>query len=224
MVLHEHTIEELVAKYVPNNSVIAMGTAHHSAAFLKKLAFKILEENFKIKVVPTSAKIAAIASTLGIPLTSINEDEIDVAIEFVSFADDDFNFIKNETHSLVRDKIVAQSAGELIVIIEKENFVKKLSGKLCFEITTFGWKKTLAQLALFGEAKLRENNSKPIKTESGNYLADVQIDEMHSLEELETRTKNIPGVIETSLFLGYADRIILHNGDLTVKSRIQKEP
>lgn len=222
MVLHEHTIEEMVAKYIPNNSTIALGTAAHSATFLKKIAFKIFEENYKIQVIPTSAKIAAIASSLGIQMASVNEAEIDVAIEFVTQADENFNFIKNETHSLVRDKIVAQTAGELIAIIEKENFVKKLSGKLCFEITTFGWKKTMAQLDLYGKAKLRENNSNPIKTESGNYLVDVEIDEIHSIEELETRTKNIPGVIETSLFLGYADRIIMHNGDITVKSRIRK--
>lgn len=223
MSLPEHVVESIVSKYVKNNSVLAFGTSDHSELFLKKLALQIEEHNLKLKVVPTSAKIAAILSSLEIPMASINDDEIDLGIEFVSQVDDDFNYIKRETNSLVRDKMIAQSSEELIAITEKENFVKKLNGSIPFEITPFGWKKTLTQIDLYGKAKLRELNNKPLKTESGNYLIDATIDEIHNLEELEAKLKDVPGVIETGLFVGYADRIILHNKHIIVKSRIQKE-
>lgn len=223
MVLQEEVIESIVSKYVKKNSIIAFGTSSHSIVFLKKLAFRIEEEGLNVKVVPTSAKIAAISSSLGIQSASINEEEIDLGIEFVSQIDGNYNFIKRESHSLVRDKIIAQSAEELIAITEKENFVKKLNGTIPFEITQFGWKKTLTQLDLFGKAKLREQNGKPFKTDSGNYLIDAEIDEIHSLEELESKAKEIPGVIETGLFIGYADRIILHNHSIEVKSRLNHD-
>ena len=43
-----------------------------------------------------------------------------------------------------------------------------------------------------------------------------------SLDDLEYQTKEIPGVLETGLFIGYADRIVLMDGKkITVKSRIR---
>ena len=55
-----------------------------------------------------------------------------------------------------------------------------------------------------------------------SYLADVECDEIYSLEDLEFQAKTIAGVLETGLFMEYADRIILHNDRIEVKSRIQK--
>ena len=75
-----------------------------------------------------------------------------------------------------------------------------------------------------GAAKERKTGESLTKTESGNYIIDVLTDSIPSPEEFEYQAKEIPGVLETGLFVGYADRIILYDkGKIEVKSRIGKE-
>ena len=109
------------------------------------------------------------------------------------------------------DKMVAQSATQLIAIVPKENFVKHLYGIVPFEITQFGWKKTIAQLEQFGTSALKMQENRPFITESGNYLANVDIRIKFLPEDIDYSAKNIPGVLETGLFIGYADKALLYS-------------
>lgn len=221
--LEEEIIKALVDKYLRDNITVALGTSKHSETFLKKIALKVTENELKIKIVPTSLELATLCTSLKLPIASINDKEIDVAFEFASMIDNQFNFLKRDSKSLIRDKMIAQSATELIVVSEKKNYVKRLHGKIPFEIDSFGAERTLLQLDEFGEASFRlKENGERYTTESGNYIVDVKFDQVYSLEDLEYDTKKIPGVIETGLFLGYADRILLHNDRIEVKSRIIK--
>ncbi|MBU0635473.1 ribose-5-phosphate isomerase A [Candidatus Micrarchaeota archaeon] len=219
--MHELAIEGLIAKYIKNDSVVAIGTSQLGERFLKTLAVKLEERNQKIQFVPTSVRLAGIASELELPIASIDEQEIDVAIEFPEQADANYNFLKIDSESLVRDKMIAQSASDMIIILQKEQFVEKLFGKMALEISPFGYKRTIIQLEKLGPTKLKTENNKPVVTESGNYFALTHIDEIYSPEDLEFQAKEIPGVLETGLFVGYADRIIVHSPGLEVKSRIR---
>ncbi len=221
--LEEEIIEALIDKYLRDDITVALGTSKHSETFLKKIALKATENELKIKIVPTSLELATLCTSLKLPIASINDKEIDVAFEFASMVDNQFNFIKRDSKSLIRDKMIAQSATDLIVVAEKKNYVKRLHGKIPFEIDSFGAERTLLQLDEFGEASFRlKKNGERYTTESGNYMVDVKFDQIYSLEDLEYDTKKIPGVIETGLFLGYADRILLHNDRIEVKNRIVK--
>ena len=222
--LHEQHIEDMIAKFVKDNDVVSIGTSKQGETFLKKLALALEHEHIPInhiEFIPTSNHLAIIAGQLKIPVTSLNEKEIDVAIEFVDAIDEHFNFIKRNSYSLVRDKMIAQSAAVLVTVAEEKNFVSRLKGRIPFEITPFGWKRTLNQLEMFGKARLREENGKPLKTETGNYLIDVDCDEIYSIDDLDYQAKNIPGVLETGIFIGYADKIVLHNNKIVVKSRTE---
>ncbi len=221
--MKEDTIAELIAKHVKNGQIVSLGTGEFEEHFLKKLALHAEEKNHKIKFIPTSMKLANIAAQLGLEITSIEEHEVDVAIEMVDLVDKNFNYIDNETYSLVREKMIAQSSAELIVVAKKENFVQRLHGPIVFEISPFAYKRTVAQLEQMGPTAIRKEEGRSFKTESGNLLAEVKIDEIVSIEDLNYQAKEIPGVVETGLFIGYADRIILYDkkGGIESKSRMQ---
>ncbi len=224
MALNEDIIDALVEKYIKPDSVLAFGTSREAEIFLKNIAIKLEDSSHHLKsveVVPTSSHIAAILSSIGVPIADLNEKEIDVAVEFADRGDHSFNFIKRDSLSLVRDKMIAQSAAEMIAVVEEKNFVKRLSGTIPFEVAVFGWKRSLAQLEAMGEARLRMTGDSAYKTETNHYIIDVEVDEIYSLEDLEFQAKNVPGVLEAGLFIGYADRILLHNGKgIQVKSRM----
>ena len=220
--ISEEALDEFASKYLKKESIVAIGSDELGEKLLKKIALKSQEQELGLKIVPTSSRIATLCSSLKLEIASINEHEVDTAFEFASIVDKNYNFVKRNSNSLVRDKMIAQSAEELIIIAEEKSFVEKISGVIPFEISTFGWQRTLLQLQKLGKAKLREKNSHPFRTETGHYLADVECDEIYSLEDLEFQAKTIAGVLETGLFMEYADRIILHNDRIEVKSRIQK--
>lgn len=212
--ISESVIERFVLKYIKDDDVVSVGTSKYGEVFLKKLALALELEHIPInfiKFVPTSNRLAVIARQLGLPIVSINEHEIDFALEFVDQIDHGFNFVKRDSFSFLRDKMIAQSSETLMVIAQEKNFVKKIRGKIPFEIAFFGWKRTVNQLSVFGHARLRENNGKKFKTETGHYVVDVDCDKIFSIEDLEFKAKEIPGVLETGLFLGYADKVVLHN-------------
>lgn len=224
--MEDRHIGNFIARYIKDGDVVSIGTSDLGEKFVKQLAIALELKNVPInhvEFVPTSMRNATVASSVGLPIADINESEIDVAIEFVDQVDENFNFIKRNSHSLVRDKMIAQSSAILIAIADENALVKRLKGRIPFEVSTFGWKRTLTQLDSYGKANRREKDGVPFKTETGNYIIDVEFDKIFSYEELELHSKNIPGVLETGLFVGFADKIILHGKEIRVMSRTEGE-
>lgn len=216
----DERVEALLERYVKQNSVVSFGTGASNESFLKKLAIYSETAGIRIKVVPTSHNMGIICSQLKLPTASLDDVSIDLAFDFVDSVDEDFNYISNETTSLIRDKMIAEDTAEMVVVCEEKNFVKKMVPNICVELSNFAVNKTITQLMNLGEPILRTAKARPVMSETGHYFADVKCDEIYSLDDLDYQAKRIPGVLETSLFLGYADRVVLHGANLTVKSRL----
>ena len=167
MKLNEELVDAIVEKYIKNKDVISFGTSKASEQLIKRIAVKIEEKDEKIYVVPASLRLASIASDLELEIVTLNEKEIDVAFEFAEFADEEFNFVKMDALSLIKDKMIGQSAAELIVLCDYDKFEKRLK-VIPFEVVSFGWQRTEIQLGALGNAKLRKHNGKVFRTETGN--------------------------------------------------------
>ncbi|MCD6434049.1 MAG: ribose-5-phosphate isomerase A [Candidatus Diapherotrites archaeon] len=194
-----------------NARVLAFGSTDEAFELMKAVIAKFTSKQLKqLSIIPTTYEIAEYAFNKGIRIADINRN-IDLAVEFASKADKNFNFIKLKTTSLVRDKIIAFNTKELVVCCNQENMQDYVHGRILFEVVPFGWEHSLAELSRFGDAWLLENSNGIIKTENGNYLIAVDVEPIYSPEDIEYQSKKVPGVIETSLFIGLADRILLYN-------------
>ncbi|MEM0359737.1 MAG: ribose 5-phosphate isomerase A [Candidatus Diapherotrites archaeon] len=224
MPLDERIIEAIAERYIHDGMVLAVGTGPQNLVFLKQIALKAHEKGYQLSIVPTSVKIAEVAASLKMKIASINTADIDLSIEFADIIDKNFNFISRLTTSLVRDKMVGQSAAEMLVIAKESTYVKRLYGIIPYEVDVFGAVHSLVRLDQFGKAKFRLNkNGEKYLTETGNYIIDVDIDKVYDLEDLEYETKEVPGVIESGLFIDYADRVLLYNEKIHLMSRIGPE-
>lgn len=221
--ISEERIGDFLERYVNGRKVIGIGSSRLGELFAVKLALMAEEKGLQIEFVPTSAKMALLFHEMKVKTVSLNEKEIELAFEFAGQVDFDFNYSKTDSRSLIRDKMIAQSAAELIVIANNHDFVKKINGIILMEITEFGWKRTLSQLEAIGKTELKKIKGNFVRTESGNLIAEVTAEPIYNLEEIEFSAKQIPGVIETGLFIGYADRIVLCGKQIEVKSRLQSE-
>jgi ribose 5-phosphate isomerase A len=219
--LSEEQVDAFLTKYAGDGKVVSVGTNQLGELFLKKIGLLCEQNNWEISLIPTSTGQIHTAQVFHLPITNLNEREVDVAFEFVDWADYDYNFIKERSTSLVRDKMIAQSAGELIIVLPETNFVKKLRGIMPVEISSFGWRRTLLLLEQIGKVDFSKYANEPPKTESGHYLVEVEIDSGLLADDIDAQARMIPGVLETGLFVGQADRIVLIGEQgLKVKSRL----
>lgn len=214
-------------EYINNGNIIAIGTSRYDTEFVDELVKYFLFKKKEVFFVATTSRQAAQLSDLGQKVVSLNDREIDVGIEFVDQVDFDYNFIKRETRSFIRDKMISQSALNLITVADKMDVVDKISKDVSVEISSFAWERTILNLQSYGLARVvLDIDGNIIKTETGHYLARITLDKNITLEDFEYSVKNIPGVLETGVFLGMADVIFIIDKDdsksqkISIKSRI----
>ena len=200
-------------EFVRDGMVVGLGTGSTAKHMVIALGEQV-RAGMKLRGVPTSAETAALARQSGIPLIdNENRWEIDVAIDGADQVDPHFNLIKGGGGALLQEKIVAASAKQFIVMVDHTKQVPVLGGSfpLPIEVIPFGWGSTAREIETLTESRvvLRERNGTPFKTEAGHLILDVRIDRIDRPGELEAALNLIPGVVETGLFVGRTNILIV---------------
>jgi len=193
---------------IKHDDIVAVGAGKNDKEIISELVKYLSLDDKRVVFVPTVNAQAKLFHDLGQKTISLSDREIDVAIEFVDQVDKYYNFIKKTTNSFIRDKMIAQSALNLVVVTDKANIVDDISSDIYVEISTFAWQRTILNLQSYGVARIvMDLEGNYIKTEIGHYLARVTLDRNITLDDFEYSVRNIPGVLETGVFLGLADTI-----------------
>src|SRR5262249_48817300 len=154
---------------------------------------------------------------LGIPLVTFEDvEQIDIDVDGADEVDPQNNLIKGLGGALVREKIVASAARRFVVLVGREKIVPVLGirGGLPVEVVPFGMgacRRRLEKLAL--PARQRTTNGAPFVSDNGNFILDCQIGPLSDPRDLEAKVLEIPGVVDTGLFLGMAPTVLIQNGD-----------
>ena len=203
--------------YVKDGMVVGLGTGSTAKHMVIALGEKV-KAGLTLRGVPTSQETAALAKQCGITL--IDQDSrwiTDVAIDGADQVDPAFNLIKGGGGALLKEKIVAASAKQFIVLVDHTKRVPVLGGSfpLPVEVVPFGWGNTVRYIESLtkGRVVLREHNRTPFKTESGNLIVDVHLARIDRPQDLEIALNHIPGVVETGLFIGRTDILIVGTPD-----------
>jgi ribose 5-phosphate isomerase A len=203
---------EAALDYVKDGYVVGLGTGSTIRYLLAALGQRV-RAGLKITGVPTSEETAELARKAGIPLLS--DDDlwpIDVAMDGADQVDPQLNLIKGGGGALLREKIVAANARQMIITVDETKRVSVLGGAfpLPIEVLPFGWRNTAREIEqLGGKTVRRERNSHVFRTASGHYILDLHIARIEDPADLEVRLNRIPGVIECGLFVGRTDVLIV---------------
>lgn len=201
------------AQFVRHGMIVGLGTGSTAKHMIRALGEKV-RAGMNLRGVPTSQETASLAKQAGIPLLDAdNRWEIDVAIDGADQVDPQFNLIKGGGGALLKEKIVATSAKQFIVVVDHTKQVSILGGAfpLPIEVIPFGWGSTIREIESLTKSRivLRERNGAPFLTEAGHFIVDVHLDRIAQPGELETALNLIPGVVETGLFVGRTDVLIV---------------
>jgi ribose 5-phosphate isomerase A len=202
--------------YVADGDVVGLGTGRAATAFILALGERV-RQGLKIRGVPTSVASQELAERLGIPLTTFDEvAELDVDIDGADEIDPQLGAIKGYGGALVREKIVACASKKLVLLVGDEKLVPKLGtrGKLPIEALSFGLPATIRHLERLGlKPQPRLKDGKPYLSDNGNPILDCGVEPIDDPVQLERAIREIPGVVETGLFLGMVDAVLVQRGD-----------
>jgi len=193
--------------------VLGLGSGSTAAFAVEALAARVTK-GLGVVAIPTSERTAAQARRLGIRLSSFAEHRrVDMTIDGADEVEiGTLNLIKGRGGALLREKIVASASDRMVVIVDEGKLVDRLGqhAPVPVEIVAFGWQVTLDRLADLGaRPTLRVVGDEPIRTDSGNYIADCAFGEIGDAADLERRLAAITGVVESGLFVGLAARVIV---------------
>ena len=211
-----HNISETAAAMVANGSIVGLGSGRAARAFVEVLGGRVAE-GLEIRGVPTSEETARLAVDLGIPLTTLDDVEsIDLTCDGADEFDRNLDLIKGWGGALLREKIVAANSKRLVILVGEEKRVSQLGerGKLPIEVVPFALKSCQRKLERWGIGSvIRQVGGRPFITDNGNNILDCQVAALADPQEFEQRLLSIPGVVETGLFLGMAETILIQCGD-----------
>jgi ribose 5-phosphate isomerase A len=217
-----------VERYVESGMVVGLGTGSTATFAVRRIGELVASGGLRdLKGVPTSAKTTALANELGIPLATLSEARPLLTIDGTDEVSPGLALIKGRGGALLREKIVASSSKEgLIVVADSTKTVDALgAGPLPVEIDTFGWEVTLEALASLGcEPELRmdwTDPDRPFVSDGGHYTADCRFGSIPDPASLEIEIKKIPGALECGLFVGIARAAIIagENGTQTIEAK-----
>jgi ribose 5-phosphate isomerase A len=205
-----------VERYVESGMVVGLGTGSTATFAVRRIGELVAAGELRdLRGVPTSAKTTALANELGIPLATLSEARPRLTIDGTDEISPDLALIKGRGGALLREKIVASSSEEgLIVVADRTKTVDSLgAGPLPVEIDTFGWEVTLEALASLGcEPNLRMDRTdpdRPFVTDGGHYTVDCKFGSIPDPATLEVEIKSIPGALECGLFVDLARAAII---------------
>ncbi|KAJ8281467.1 hypothetical protein GJAV_G00068030 [Gymnothorax javanicus] len=204
-----------VDNHVQNNQVVGVGSGSTIVYAVDRLAERVREEKLNIVCVPTSFQARQLILQRGLTLSDLDRHpELDVAIDGADEVDSALNLIKGGGGCLTQEKIVAGCAKHFIVIADfrKDSLYLGQQWKrgVPIEVIPMAYVPvTRAIMRRFGgEVELRMAVSKagPVVTDNSNFLLDWRFVGEHDWSEVNTAIKMIPGVVETGLFVGMAER------------------
>lgn len=201
---------EAAMEYVRDGMIIGLGTGSTADFFLQALAAALRTGRLRdIRGIPTSRQSEDRALELGIPLIEPAPGQTpDITIDGADEIDPQLNLIKGLGGALLREKIVAQSSKQLIIIADSAKRVSQLGTKapLPVEVVKFGHDLQAAFLKTLGcEPVLRRGaDGNPFVTDNGNYIYDCRFPVIPDPAALEQSLATRVGIVESGLFIGIA--------------------
>ncbi|MCA9639062.1 MAG: ribose-5-phosphate isomerase RpiA [Polyangiaceae bacterium] len=196
---------------LPESGVLGLGTGSTAKLFIDGVG-RLVTQGRKFQGVPTSEASHRQAQALGIPILDPDGPwEIDVCVDGADEVSATLDLIKGGGGAHLREKIVNHAARRNVIIVDESKLSKKLGERwpVPLEILGFAHRAIAKSLEKLGEPVLRERDGAPWRTDSGNYIYDLRVGVITDPSSLERELSLIPGVVETGLFVGRADVVLV---------------
>ena len=193
-----------IAERVKDGQTIGFGSGSTSYLTAIEIGKKVEKEHLHIIAIPTSKEIENVFKQYKIQIVNLVENKIDLAFDGADEVDPDNNMIKGMGAAMFKEKLNILNSPINYILIDQTKFVKELGEKHPVPVEVF------PQALEYVSRKLEELGATETifrgMTENQNAILDVRFEKIDN--KLEAKIKNITGVIESGLFMGYNVEII----------------
>ncbi|HZY99135.1 MAG TPA: ribose-5-phosphate isomerase RpiA [Candidatus Baltobacteraceae bacterium] len=210
-----------VDRYVTDGHCIGLGTGTTAYWAIERVGQRVAAGE-KIAAVPTSSETEALCRRWNIPVLALLERPMTVAIDGADEVAHDWSLTKGGGGALFREKAVALSAQQFVVVATENKLVEKLGDfPLPVEIVPYAAPYARREIErLFPALTIARRGSEesPYVTDNHNWIFDChfgRIDDPRSLDEM---LRGIHGVVATGLFFDIATDIIVGDSSGTARS------
>ncbi|MBC7086299.1 MAG: ribose-5-phosphate isomerase RpiA [Methanomethylovorans sp.] len=211
---------EAAACLVEDGSVIGLGTGSTTAYAIREIGRKVAE-GLDVLAVVTSYQSEMLAIEAGITLTTLAEHpDLDITIDGADQIDAEMNLIKGGGAAHTREKVVAYSSNEFVVVVDDSKMTDKLDHFVPIEVLPYAKELVMRYVQeLGGEPQLRFATRKdgPVITDNGNFIIDASFGVIDNAEALSIALSMCPGVIGHGIFTDVADIVFIGYEDGSVK-------
>lgn len=201
-----------IASIVQDGDVIGFGSGSTSYLTAIAIANRVQEEKLNIIAIPTSYEIKMLCAYLKIPTATLEEKKPDWCFDGADEVDRNNWLIKGRGAAMFNEKLNIVSASKTYILVDESKIVEKLGTKFPIPVECNPKAINIVKEELYNiganEVSLRLALKKdgPVITENGNIILDATFSEI--TDDLERKIKNITGVIESGLFIGYNVEIV----------------
>jgi ribose 5-phosphate isomerase A len=197
--------------HLPGGSVIGLGTGSTTRFFIEAVG-ELVRGGRSFSCVPTSRASRALAERCGIPLLDdAGPWQLELCVDGADEVSPALDLIKGGGGAHTREKIVNQAAKTNIIIVDESKLVARLgeTRPVPLEVLPFGLNTTLAALAALGQPRVRLVEGAPLMSDSGNFIVDLTTPPIDDPAKLDRTLRGLPGIVETGLFIGRADVVVV---------------
>lgn len=207
------------ASLVKDGDVVGLGTGSTTAFAIAELSNRIKNEEISIYGVPTSFQAKLLAIESNIPLTTLDEHDINIAIDGADEVDPKLYLLKGRGGALLQEKIIDYNADRFVVVCEERKFVDTLGKNfpVTVEVFPLAYRKVFQALSSFGTPILRAGDKKdgPMVTDNGNFIIDL-FTSVKNPKSMEKDLNDIPGIFENGIFTSKCEVVFTKNGKVTI--------
>jgi len=206
---------ERAVEFISSGMVVGLGSGSTSALVVHRLAALLKEGRLTGVVgVPTSLETEALARSLGVPLTTLEEHPtLELTIDGADEVDPDLCLIKGGGGALLREKIVAQASRRKIIVVDESKLSPRLGTRwpVPVEVLPFGWRSQALFLEELGARVVRREAREggPYRTDQGHFILDCAFGPIARPAELAAKLEARAGVVEHGLFIGLTSELIV---------------
>uniref|UniRef100_A0A0K8WH23 ribose-5-phosphate isomerase n=1 Tax=Bactrocera latifrons TaxID=174628 RepID=A0A0K8WH23_BACLA len=219
-----------VDEWVKTNTVIGIGSGSTVVFAVERLAERVQKEGLKVTCVPTSFQARQLIVENNLVLGDLDRNpKLAVAIDGADEVDRNMVLIKGGGGCLLQEKIVASCAEKLIIIADytknSEHLGEQYKKGIPIEVVPMAYVPIRERIAAKygGELKLRMAVAKagPCVTDNGNFILDWHFKQNCDCDwaKVNSELLQIPGVVETGLFVNMAAKAYFGMNDGSVKTQ-----
>ncbi len=208
---------------IDDGACVGLGSGRTASAFVRLLGARV-RAGLHVTGVPTSGTVAAIAREVGIPLVELSETELlDITVDGADEVAPNLDLIKGHGGALLRERIVAAASKRQLILVSAEKLVKQLGERFALPVEVFPFaegpvSRAIRHVGLDPHPRMdaaTATSHSSTKTGISHSIARSRppLADARAARALESLLRAIPGVVDTGLFLGTAERVLVGHAD-----------